>query len=345
MLFSGCYTALVTPLDPNRGVDEAGLEKLVQFQVSQGVSGVLAVGTTGESPTLNRGEHDSVTERVCALARGQCRAIAGSGGNSTEETLRATEHAAHAGADTALLVDPYYNGPSSLEIRREYVAPVAEAFPEIQMVSYVIPGRSGTKLLPEDLALLHRDYDNVNAVKEATGDLENMARTREVCGEDFHILSGDDDVTYAMMTDARIGATGVVSVMSNVVPGPIQRFTQAILNGDMPEADRLADALKPLFGMVTVLSEEETPFGTTPVKARNPVPVKTLMNILGMPAGPCRRPLGRMNPGGLRQVLDVARTVQRDNPELFTPIEQFFNVDVASRVADAAVLDDLAYVD
>lgn len=345
MLFSGCYTALVTPLDPNKGVDEAGLEKLVQFQVSQGVSGVLAVGTTGESPTLNRGEHDSVTERVCALARGQCRAIAGSGGNATEETLRATEHAAHAGADTALLVDPYYNGPSSLEIRREYVAPVAEAFPELEMVSYVIPGRSGTKLLPEDLALLHRDYDNVNAVKEATGDLENMARTREVCGDDFHILSGDDDVTYAMMTDARIGAAGVISVMSNVVPGPIQRFTQAILDGDMPEADRLADALKPLFGMVTVLSEEETPFGTTLVKARNPVPVKTLMNILGMPAGPCRRPLGRMNQGGLRQVLDVARTVQHDNPELFTPIEQFFNVDVASRVADASVLDDLAYVD
>ncbi|MDE2888347.1 MAG: 4-hydroxy-tetrahydrodipicolinate synthase [Gemmatimonadota bacterium] len=345
MLFSGCYTALVTPLDPNKGVDEPGLEKLVQFQVSQGVSGVLAVGTTGESPTLNGGEHNSVTERVCSLAGGECRAIAGTGGNSTEETLRATEHAAHAGADTALLVDPYYNGPSSLEIRREYVAPVAEAFPEIQMVSYVIPGRSGTKLLPEDLAILHRDYGNVNTVKEATGDLENMARTREVCGDDFYILSGDDDVTYAMMTDVRIGATGVISVMSNVVPGPIQRFTQAILEGDMPEADRLADALNPLFGMVTVLSDEETPFGTTQVKARNPVPIKTLMNMLGMPAGPCRRPLGRMNQAGLKQVLEIARTVQHNNPELFAPIEQFFNVDISSRVADASVLEDLAYVD
>ena len=231
MLFSGCYTALITPLDVDKGVDEPGLEKLVQFQISQGVSGVLAVGTTGESPTLNSGEHNSVTERVCALASGECRAIAGTGGNSTEETLRATDHAAHAGADTALLVDPYYNGPSSLEIRREYVAPVAEAFPEIQMVSYVIPGRSGTKLLPEDLAILHSDFGNVNTVKEATGDLENMARTREVCGDSFYILSGDDDITYAMMTDARIGASGVISVMSNVVP----RSHSAFHAGDSQE--------------------------------------------------------------------------------------------------------------
>ena len=345
MLFSGCYTALITPLDADKGVDEPGLEKLVDFQISQGVSGVLAVGTTGESPTLDSREHNSVTDRVCALARGKCRAIAGTGGNSTEETLRATEHAAHAGADTALLVDPYYNGPSSLEIRREYVAPVAEAFPEIQMVSYVIPGRSGTKLLPEDLAILHRGCDNVNAVKEATGDLENMARTRVVCGDDFYILSGDDDITYAMMTDVRIRAAGVISVMSNVVPGPIQRFTQAILNGDMDEADLLADALRPLFGMVTVLSDEETPFGTTQVKARNPVPIKTLMNILGMPAGPCRRPLGLMNRDGLIQVLEIARTVQDRNPELFAPIEQFFNVDISNRVSDASVLQDLAYAD
>ena len=345
MLFSGCYTALITPLDPDKGVDEPGLEKLVDFQVSQGVSGVLAVGTTGESPTLKGKEHNSVTERVCTLARGNCRAIAGTGGNSTEETLRATEHAAHAGADTALLVDPYYNGPSSLEIRREYVAPVAEAFPELEMVSYVIPGRSGTKLLPEDLAILHRDYGNVNAVKEATGDLDNMARTREVCGDDFYVLSGDDDVTYDMMTDPRIRATGVISVMSNVVPGPIQGFTQAILNNDMVEADRLAEALKPLFGMVTILSEEHTPFGTTQVKARNPVPIKTLMNILGMPAGPCRRPLGRMNRSGLKQVLEIARTVQNDNPELFAPIEQFFNVDITNRVTGASIPEGLAYVD
>lgn len=342
-MFSGCHTALITPFTPGGSVDDASLERLVAFQVSEGVSGVLAVGTTGESPTLSREEHNRVVERVCAFVRGHGRAIAGTGSNSTEETLRATEHAAHAGADTALLVDPYYNGPSSLEIRREYVAPVAEAFPEMQMIPYVIPGRTGTKLLPEDLALLNRSCPNVATVKEATGDLENMARTRACCGEDFAILSGDDDKTFDMMTDDRVKASGVISVMSNVAPGPVQRFTQALLENDREEGKRLGDALGPLFGMVGVLSDEETPFGVTEVKARNPLPVKTLMQILGMPAGPCRRPLGRMNRSGLEEVLGIARTVASNNPEVFAPIEAFFNVDIAKRLEDRSILEGLTY--
>ena len=342
-MFSGCYTALITPFAPDLKIDDAGLEKLMAFQVSEGVSGVLAVGTTGESPTLDWEEHNRVTERVCTQIKGHGRAIAGTGSNSTDETLKGTEHAAHVGADTVLLVDPYYNGPSSLEIRREYVGPVAGAFPELQIIPYVIPGRTGTQLLPEDLGLLHRDYPNMRTVKEATGDLENMARTRVCCGEDFDILSGDDDKTYDMMIDPRIKASGVISVMSNVAPGPIQRFVQAILDGNREEANRLREALNPLFGMVTVVSEEDTPFGKTAVKARNPLAIKTLMNILGMPAGPCRRPLGKMNRAGLEQVLDVARTVNAGNPEVFAPIGAFFKVDIAARLKDASVLEGLAY--
>ena len=111
-MFKGCYTALITPFDADGRVDEAGLEKLVAFQVEQGVSGVLAVGTTGESPTLTWEEHNTVTERICEQVNGRGLAIAGTGSNSTDETLKATEHAAHAGAEAALLVDPYYNGPS-----------------------------------------------------------------------------------------------------------------------------------------------------------------------------------------------------------------------------------------
>ena len=344
-MFSGCYTALITPLAPDTSVDQAGLEKLVEFQVTEGIGGVLAVGTTGESPTLNWDEHNLVTDRVCALVKGHGRAIAGTGSNSTEESLKATEHAAHAGADTALLVDPYYNGPSSLEIRREYVGPIAAAFPELQMIPYVIPGRSGCKLEPEDLALLNEEFKNVRTVKEATGDLDNMARTRTCCGDDFDILSGDDDKTYEMMTDDRIKASGVISVMSNVAPGSITRFTAALNEGNREEADRLAAALKPLFGMVTVMSQADTPHGKTPVKARNPLPIKTLMNILGMPAGPCRRPLGKMNRAGLEVVLGIARTVQSKSPEVFAPIEKFFKVDVSARLADPAVLAGLAYTD
>ena len=170
-----------------------------------------------------------------------------------------------------------------------------------------------------------------------------MARTRAVCGEDFSILSGDDDKTFDMMTDDRINSAGVISVMSNVVPGAIQKMTTALSEGDLAEAERLRDALGPLFGMVGVASDEETPFGPTVVKARNPLPVKSLMNILGMPAGPCRRPLGKMNRAGLAAVLENARKVHGNDPSIFAPIESFFGVDVSARLADAAVLEGLAY--
>ena len=342
-MFKGCYTALITPFSSDEKVDQAGLEKLVAFQVDQGVSGVLAVGTTGESPTLNWEEHNSVTETVCKMLEGNGQSIAGTGSNSTEETLKATEHAAHAGADAALLVDPYYNGPSSLEIRKEYVEPVAKAFPNIQMIPYVIPGRSGTQLLPEDLGILSAEYPNVRTVKEATGDLDNMARTRDVCGDDFTIMSGDDDKTFDMMTDSRIRSAGVISVMSNIAPGAVQKMTEALAAGNTDEAARLRDALGPLLSMVGVASAEETPYGATTVKARNPLPLKTLMNILGMPSGPCRRPLGKMNQAGLQIVLENARAVQSSDPEIFAPIGSFFGVDIDARLADASSLNGLAY--
>mgnify|MGYP001158232404 FL=1 len=342
-MFKGTYTALITPFTADEQVDQVGLEKLITFQIDQGVSGVLAVGTTGESPTLTWDEHNSVTETVCRMMKGNGHSIAGTGSNSTAETLKATEHAAHAGADAVLLVDPYYNGPSSLEIRKEYVEPVAKAFPNVQMIPYVIPGRSGTQLLPEDLGILSDEYPNVRTVKEATGDLDNMARTREVCGHDYTIMSGDDDKTFDMMTDGRIKAAGVISVMSNVTPGSVQKMSEALLEGDTAEADRLRNAMAPLLGMVGVASEEKTPYGATTVKARNPLPLKTLMNILGMPSGPCRRPLGKMNQAGLQIVLDNARAVHSAAPEIFGPIGDFFGIDIEARLADASSLDGLAY--
>lgn len=342
-MLSGCHTALITPFAADRALDQGGLEKLVGFQIAEGVDGILACGTTAESPTLSEEEQHLITRVVCSQAKEQCRAIAGAGSNSTAKTLKAAEYAAQVGADSILLVDPYYNGPSSLEIRKEYVEPVAKAFPELDMIPYVIPGRSGTKLLPEDLGLLFRDYKNVSTVKEATGDLENMASTRACCGPEFSIMSGDDDKTFDMMTSDRIGAAGVISVMSNVAPGPITKMVQALREGNKAEADRWHRALKPLFGMVGVVSEEDTPFGKTQVKARNPVPVKALMNILGMPAGPCRQPLGKMNRAGLEKVLAIARQVQADSPQVFAPIGSFFKVDVAQRLKDVSSWERLAY--
>ncbi len=341
-MFSGCYTALVTPFRDNE-VDFEDLEKLVEFQISAGVSGILAVGTTGESPTLTWQEHNKVIESVAERCKGKCQSIAGTGSNSTRETIESTKHALDAGADAALLVDPYYNGPSSLEIRREYVAPVAKGFPQIQIIPYVIPGRTGAQLFPEDLAILHQQYPNVSAVKEATGNIENMKRTRECCGEDFSILSGDDDKTFSMMTDPVIKASGVISVASNIAPKAIHEMTVMLNEGNRAEGEKLLAALKPLFGIVTVKTQEETPFGTVLCRGRNPLPAKTLMAILGMPVGPCRPPLGRMTEKGIQVVLEAGRTVWKNNPAILKPIADFFGVDIEARLYDESILSGLVY--
>jgi 4-hydroxy-tetrahydrodipicolinate synthase len=162
-MFKGCYTALITPMLKDGKVDVEGLKKLLEFQMSQGVSGVLAVGTTGESPTLDPEEQLLVIDKVYEYCSGRLLTIAGTGCNCTHKTLENTRKAYEVGVRAFLLVDPYYNGPSSLEIRREYIAPAAESFPDAQIIPYVIPGRTGTQLLPHDLVILHREYANVKA--------------------------------------------------------------------------------------------------------------------------------------------------------------------------------------
>lgn len=342
-VFSGCYTALVTPMTGLREVDYDGLRRLVEFQVKEGVNGILAVGTTGESPTLDWNEHNKVIERIHEYSESKCVTIAGTGSNSTQEAIEGTAHARNIGVNAVLLVDPYYNGPSSMEIRREYVEPIAKRFPETQVVPYVIPGRTGTQLLPQDLAILHEQYPNMRSVKEATGDLENMKLTRKLCGEDFDILSGDDDKTYAMMTLSEIAASGVISVTSNVAPRAVADMTHYILDGNIEEAEYMYKALQPLFAIVTVKTPEETPFGTVPCKARNPLAYKTLMNILGMPSGPCRQPIGKMTQNGVQAVLVNARKVYETEPEILEPIEKFFDVNLQERLYNERFWQGLTY--
>jgi 4-hydroxy-tetrahydrodipicolinate synthase len=324
-------------------VDYEGLRRLVEFQIREGVSGILAVGTTGESPTLDWNEHNEVIETVYEYTGSRGLTIAGTGSNSTQETMEGTKHAAHIGVQCVLLVDPYYNGPSSLEIRREYVEPIASRFPEVQIIPYVIPGRTGTQLYPQDLATLHQQYSNVSAVKEATGNLDNMRLTRQLCGENFSILSGDDDKTIAMMTAPDIAAAGVVSVASNIAPRTVQSLTQAILAHRTEEANRLYAALQPLFSIVTVKTQEQTPFGPVTCKARNPLAFKTLMNILGIPSGPCRQPLGKMTRNGLEIVLANARKVYETNPAILQPIADFFNVNLQERLYNEHFWQGLTY--
>ncbi len=339
---SGCYTAMVTPFD-GETVDEAGLARLADFQIQNGITGILAVGTTGESPTLAWEEHYRVIQVYSKEAKGKCLCIAGTGSNNTKEALAATRRAADAGADAVLLVDPYYNGPSSMEIRKEYLTPVAAAFPDLTIIPYVIPGRTGAQLLPEDLALLFKDLPNVNTVKEATGNIDNMRRTRKCCGPGFTIFSGDDGMTYAMMTDPDITAAGVISVVSNIVPKAMSELVRLLAGNEIQQAKKLADALTPLFGLVTVKTMEKTPYGEVVCRARNPLALKTLMQLLGMPSGPCRPPLGKMSRAGLDVVVNIAKTVQTKNPEILAPLAEFFNVDIDSRLNDSRVLERLYY--
>jgi 4-hydroxy-tetrahydrodipicolinate synthase len=339
---TGCYTAIITPFT-STSVDYDGLEQLVQFQIQNNITGILAVGTTGESPTLNWDEHNRVIVEVAKNSKNNCSCIAGTSSNNTSETLLATEHAVDAGVDAVLLVDPYYNGPSSMEIRKEYVEPVARKFPSIQVIPYVIPGRTGAQLLPEDLAILAQDFENVRTVKEATGDLENMKQTRKCCGTDYIILYGDDGLTFDMMTDPGINATGAISVISNIAPKALTEMINFLNQGKAAEAKQIFTALAPLFELVTVKTMEKTTFGDVTCRARNPLAVKTLMNILGMPSGPCRRPLGKMTRNGIEKVLSVVRQVQAANPEILAPAAAFFNVDIDERINTPKYWDSLAY--
>jgi 4-hydroxy-tetrahydrodipicolinate synthase len=341
-MLAGCYTALTTPFKDD-AVDRDGLDRLAEFQIVNGITGILAVGTTGESPVLTWEEHNEVTQRIASRCRGRCLCIAGTGSNNTREAIEGTRYAVECGCQAVLLVDPYYNGPSSLEIRREYVAPVAKAFPALEIIPYVIPGRTGTQLLPEDLGILARQYPNVATVKEATGSIDTMRRTRECCGPDFSILSGDDPMTVQMMTDPRIKAAGVISVASNVAPAAVAAMVNLLHEGKPAEARSLAAKLEPLFNLVTVKTMEKTPYGEAVCRARNPLAVKTLMAILGMPSGGCKPPLGKMTRNGLNAVLEAARTLQRTAPEILAPVAEFFGVTIEERLENPKHREGLCY--
>ena len=340
---AGCYTALITPFNQAGELDKEGLEQLVKFQIENNITGILATGTTGESPTFKWKEHDDVIARVAQLAKGKCARIAGTGSNNTDEALEAIANAAKKDVDAVLMVDPYYNGPSSLEIRKEYYETAARAYPDMEIIPYIIPGRTGAQMLPQDLAILAENFNNISCVKEATGNLDNMKLTRKYCKKDFQIFSGDDALVYDMMTDPEIKACGSISVMSNIAPRFMTQMAELLNQGDADGAMKIQTALKPLLELVVVTTLEDSKFGRVSCRSRNPLPLKTMMQILGMPGGPCRKPLGRMTKKGFDVVLHALKIVQAKNPEIFEPIASFFNVDIQERLTNTALHKNLYY--
>jgi 4-hydroxy-tetrahydrodipicolinate synthase len=272
-MFTGCYTALVTPFTKNGAVDEARLKDLVEAQIAGGVDGLVPCGTTGESPTLSHEEHNRVIELVVKFAAGRCKIIAGTGSNSTDEAIQMTAHAKKAGADASLQVAPYYNKPTQAGLYAHFRA-IAEAC-DIPLILYNIPGRCGVDIANETMAHLRRDLPkHIVGLKEATGNVDRVSQMRALVDREFSILSGDDSLTLAMMA---IGAQGVISVASNVVPREVTDLTHAALKGDYKRAGQIHAKLFPLFKDLFI----ET----------NPVPVKAALALAGKIEETYRLPL------------------------------------------------------
>ena len=344
--FRGAWTALVTPFDAQGNLDFEGLEKNIEFQISEGISGLLPVGTTGESPTLTEAEHSEMVKRTKKLVGDRCGVLAGAGSNSTREALHYCKRALASGVDTVLLVDCYYNGPSSIELRDNYYKTILDAYKDIKIVIYVIPGRTGTVISSGDIALLSASYDRVVAIKEATGNIQRMEEERAYMPE-MSIMSGDDDKTIEMMTNPNILSEGVISVITNIAPKAVSEMVSSILSGDHEKGDRLARMLKPLFSIVTVKAVSIRRLGNREIEVedrfRNPLAIKTAMQALGLPAGPPRLPLGVMTARAVDTVRSALRTVFNESPEVFSPLEDFYRIDVESRLENDAIWERLTY--
>lgn len=270
-MFRGSIVALITPMHEDGLIDEESLRKLVDFHVEQGTSAIVAVGTTGESATLDAQEHCAVIRRVIELAAGRVPVIAGTGSNSTREAIELTQCAQHAGADAALLVTPYYNKPTQEGLYRHHKA-VAEAV-AIPQILYNVPGRTACDMLPETVARLAQ-IPNIVGIKEATGDLDRVERLRTLCGEGFDLFSGDDQTGCEFMLQ---GGHGVISVTTNVAPAAMAEMARLALAGQRDEALTADARLSHLHRILFVES--------------NPIPVKWAVAEMGLAPRGIRLPL------------------------------------------------------
>lgn len=271
MLFSGCITALVTPFNNDMSVNFAGLEANVDFQIRNGVSGIVPLGTTGESPTISDEERNEII-RVCVEASaGRVPVMVGTGTNSTEKTIKYTKEAQSLGADAALVVSPYYNKPSQDGLFRHFSS-VADCS-GLPLIIYNIQGRTGVNIETPTLARLAENR-NIMGVKEASGSISQAMDVLHQLPREFVVLSGDDNMTLPLIS---LGGRGVISVVSNLAPRKVSDMVGLAIAGDFVRARALHFELLSLFKSAFV----ET----------NPMPIKALMGFANMPSGPCRPPL------------------------------------------------------
>jgi 4-hydroxy-tetrahydrodipicolinate synthase len=279
--FQGTLTALITPFR-NDEIDEIALRALVEFQITSGVDGLVPCGTTGESATMTADERRRVIEIVIDQTAGRVPVIAGTGSNSTRQAIADTRHARAAGADAALVVVPYYNKPTQVGLIAHYTA-IADAG-DLPILLYNVPGRTGINMFAETTLELAQ-HDRIAGIKEACGSLDQVSEIVTGAPEGFVTLSGDDSLTLPMMS---IGAGGVISVVSNVVPTAMSALTSACRREDFTRARDIHNALFPLMRAMFI--------------ENNPTAVKTAASILGLCSDELRLPLTAMSPANRERV-------------------------------------------
>ncbi len=282
-MFKGSIVAIVTPFD-NQKIDEARLKELIEFQIANGTDGIVPCGTTGESATLTHEEHHRVIDLTIKVVNGRIPVIAGTGSNSTAESISLTKHAKAAGADGALLITPYYNRPTQKGLIAHFKA-VAEAV-NIPMIIYNVPSRTGVNMLPEAIAELN-SVPQIVGVKEASGSLQQITELITLCPR-LNVLSGDDFIVMPIMS---VGGKGVISVVANVAPR---------LMADMVDAFEAGDFLR-----ASGIQREAFPLCQAMFLETNPIPVKTSLALMGKIKGDLRLPLIGMSEGNLKKLKEI----------------------------------------
>ena len=294
-MFRGTFTAVVTPFRDG-GVDDSAFKKLLETQIAAGITGIVAIGTTGESPTLSHDEREHLIRLAVTTANKRCLVLAGTGSNATQHAVADTVMAEKLGVDGALLVAPYYNKPSQEGLFRHFKA-IADAT-SLPIMLYNIPGRCSVDIVPETVVRLAKECGNIVSIKEASGSVERVSDVRRRMPESFTILSGDDSLTLPFMA---VGAAGVVSVASNLFPGEVCALVRACESGDLKSAAKLHRKLLPLFKDLFI--------------EPNPVPVKTALGWRGAMSGEVRLPLCEMseaNQDRLRKTLEEFERKKND---------------------------------
>ncbi|MEW5759680.1 MAG: dihydrodipicolinate synthase family protein [Candidatus Thermoplasmatota archaeon] len=321
-MFEGSITALVIPFK-GKQVDFDGLAKLINYQEEYSANGISIGGIISEIRTFDEPEYKKVLRFFSELT--DIVKIAGNYWNA-EESLKLIKDADEFGIENWLIDFSYYKCKSSLEIRKEYLEPIANKFPNMNFIPYLIPHES--QLHPQDLAILSSEHKNINAVNVGIENFENIKMIRRLCGRNFEILSGDDSKTYEMMTDKAIMACGAISVIANLFPREAKNMVDELNKENFERGEMINNILMPMFEII---------------KIEKPLKIKTLMNLLGMPGGNCRETNSKLTKNEFYILVDACRKCFKKNREIFEPIEECFNVNVEERLYKDKYLKGLYY--